>query len=274
REKTAFGTGRCRLVFEYLPVDAYIAVSGYYERLMRRFGAQPIHRVYLGVDTVKFRSAPRAEARLRHNLSDEDFVVTCLARLKPRKGILDLVQATARAVDRLPSLRLIIAGTTSSASSAYAQEIQDEVRKLRLTGTVRLVNDLRHDGVPSLLQASDVAVQPSYTEGLGLAVIEAMSCGIPVIATRATGLSEIVKDGENGLQVEVGNRGELARAITRMATDPRLRARLSSSGRKAVEKWFSLDRMVNETSSIYQTVIDDAKQYKRVRVPRNGGLLE
>ena len=260
REDGPFGAGRCRLIFGHLPIDAFIAVSRHYETIMHDFGAAPIHRIYLGVDTHKFSDGYQERTRDALGLSRDAFVVVCLARLKARKGILELLHAVAVAAQQIPKLHLVLAGTTSSGSSDYAAEVAEEIALLNLSNFVTIIQDLSHDEVPPLLRSSDVAVQPSHSEGLGLATIEAMACGVPVVVSRASGLTEVVEHGVSGLQVQVGDTSELTKAIIRIAHDPRLRSRLTAAAQETVDTHFSLDRMVAETEALYLSLLNSSEQ--------------
>jgi glycosyltransferase involved in cell wall biosynthesis len=105
--------------------------------------------------------------------------------------------------------------------------------------------------------AADVLVLPSVldsrndTEGLGVVLLEAMSYGVPVIASRIGGIPDIVGDGATGLLVPPGDAGALAAALERLAVDPSLRARLGSAGREHVRAQFSWDRIVARWEECY-----------------------
>jgi glycosyltransferase involved in cell wall biosynthesis len=99
--------------------------------------------------------------------------------------------------------------------------------------------------LPALFDAHDIYLFPSLYEPFSLTLIHALACGIPTIASRAGGNPEIVRDGESGLLFNKRNAAELARAITRLATDSTLRARLAVEGQKAGRQ-FTFERMAGE----------------------------
>ena len=104
-----------------------------------------------------------------------------------------------------------------------------------------------------LLAAADVAVLSSRDEGLGTTLLDAMAAGVPVVATAAGGVIEIVRDGVDGLLVAVGDGGALGAAIGRVLRDPALRRALSAAGRERVRQ-FSIDSTVEGTLAIYRTL--------------------
>jgi glycosyltransferase involved in cell wall biosynthesis len=111
-----------------------------------------------------------------------------------------------------------------------------------------------HEDVAAVLREVDVVVLPSLREGLGMAAIEALARGRPVIASRVGGLPEVVVDGKNGLLVEAGSAEELARAMVRLASDPVLYARLAAGAPETVRR-YSVDGMTQSVISCYKEVL-------------------
>lgn len=273
REHGPLGRGRGRLVFAGLPVDAHIAVSDYYQRVAYGLGARRVHRIDLGVDLRRFCPGDVAAARSRWGIGADEFVICCIARLKPRKGLLELLDAVAKIHAVMPGVRLLLAGTTSSGSREYAARLRAHVTALGLTGRVRLVQDCGHDQIAGLLHASDVYVQPSHAEGLGLAVVEAMACGVPVVATDTDGLREVVEPGTSGLMVPVGDSDRLADAVLRLGQDQPLRSLLVRAGLARAVNRFSLGRMVSQTEDLYRQVIAERAQPSTVERADAGWAL-
>ncbi|MEV6846555.1 glycosyltransferase family 4 protein [Actinoplanes sp. NPDC051411] len=254
RERGPAGAGRCRLVFEHLPVDAHIAVSAYYENVARNFGAVNLRRIDLGVDLSRFTPAAPGPARRRLGIGPDEIVLTCIARFKQRKGLLELIEATRLVADAVPQLRVLLVGTTSSGSQAYAASMRRRIGELDLTDRVQLIEDCGHDQIAGLLHASDVYVQPSHVEGLGMAALEAMACGVPVVASDTDGLREAVQPGISGLLAPVGEPAALADVIRRLLGDRHLRERLIAGGLARVQA-LTVERMVVRTEALYQSLI-------------------
>jgi glycosyltransferase involved in cell wall biosynthesis len=98
----------------------------------------------------------------------------------------------------------------------------------------------------------DVAVLPSLDEGLGLTLVEAMFCGVPVVGTDTGGISSLISNGESGLLVPPGDAGALAQAIERILTDPTYARRLAAAGRAYVRRHYDTDTLVQQVLDAYQ----------------------
>jgi len=245
---------------QVLPVDLVLCMSDFYAQEARRYGAPKVERVYLGVDTAKFHPVRVAE--------DSDNVrVVCLARFKPRKGLDVLVRAAAIVLRENPRVDFTIAGSTSSASTNYAQELREMIDRLEVCDSVRIREDVTLDMVPDLLRSSHIAVQPSFGEGLGLAALEALSTGLPIVASRTTGLTEFIRDAENGLLVAPGDVAGLAAAITRLVTDQNLRAQLGAEGRRTVTEGFDSETMLKQTEALYEGLVRDRLPARQAPTP-------
>ena len=124
---------------------------------------------------------------------------------------------------------------------------------LNLHGMVTFLG--ARDDVPTLLDAADVYVQPSLSEGLGLAVLEAMAAGLPVIATRTGGLPEVVADNQTGLLVPPGDAPALANALQYLLDNVNRRDKMGKAGRARAVSCFSIARMVSETQEVYRVAL-------------------
>jgi glycosyltransferase involved in cell wall biosynthesis len=115
----------------------------------------------------------------------------------------------------------------------------------------------RVDNVDEYLMAGDIFVLPSITEGLSNALLEAMSYGLPCVATKVSGNIDIIDHGENGFLVEVNDAQELANAITILAWDRELRERLGKEGRSTIEARYSMDKVANSYKKLYRELLDN-----------------
>jgi glycosyltransferase involved in cell wall biosynthesis len=107
-----------------------------------------------------------------------------------------------------------------------------------------------------MLQIADIFALPSQTrEGLGLAVIEAMATGLPVIGTDVGGIPELIRDGENGLLVPSGNPEKLADAIRKLSDDQILRSSMGERGRQIYENKFTLTKMIQQIEHLYDELL-------------------
>ena len=163
------------------------------------------------------------------------------------KGVFGLAQAFARVADELPQLRLIYAGTGSG-----VEETRRLIEQFRLGDRVKFTGWLQAERKRATLAGATIFVLPSFVEGMPMALLEAMSYGLPVIATPVGGVPEIVTHEHDGLLVPAGDVGALAAAIARLTNEPELRQRLGRAARDTVAKRFSLDSAVERLLGIYR----------------------
>jgi glycosyltransferase involved in cell wall biosynthesis len=173
---------------------------------------------------------------------DQDAVA--VQRLDPRKGVPDLVEAFAL----LPEATLAIAG-----KGPMRAALEERVERLSLRGRVRLLGE-RHD-VEALLRRSRVFVHASYEEGMPNAVLEAMACALPVVATRVAGSSEAVADGETGTLVPPRDPAALAAAVARYLGDAQLARRHGEAGRARAVAQFSYPSQAERYLELYRELL-------------------
>jgi glycosyltransferase involved in cell wall biosynthesis len=187
-----------------------------------------------GVDLSRFRRDDliRAEVRSELDIATTDVVVLFVGRLVREKGVLDLAEAAG--VADVPGLVYLIAGDAlPSDRDPVTSELGRNPAVLALGGRWRQLG-YRSD-VERILNCADLLVLPSYREGLPRSVIEAMACGIPVVASDIPACRELVEPGETGLLVPVGEPAVLAAAIRQLASDPARRAAMGLAARRQAE---------------------------------------
>jgi len=228
-----------------------IAISHHVRRFLEelRF-ADPakIRVIPYGIDSSGWllSSRERAVARAGHALDGEDVAVGIASRLVPEKGHAVLLAAAAKAVREAPRLRVLIAG-----EGPLRGEL--ERRAGRLPGLdarfLGFVGDVR-----SFMNVCDVFVfptLPAFGEGFGLAALEAMAAGRPVVASAVPPVTEVVEDAETGILIEPGSVDALARALVRLGTAPELRQRMGASARRRAREAFAAEAMVRRTLDAY-----------------------
>lgn len=196
-----------------------------------------------GVDIGRFGGGNRDAARRELGIRPGTFAIGTVARLDPVKDQAGLVAAFARIVED-PRVLLVIAG-----DGPCRAEIARAVADLGLEERVRLLGE-RAD-VPSVLSAFDVFVLPSLGEGISNTILEAMSTGLPVVATRVGGNPELVVKGSTGLLVPPGDRAALAGALKSYLDNPALAMEHGQAGQARARAHFSIDRMVAAYHGLY-----------------------
>jgi len=207
--------------------------------------------IHSAVDADSLHPARGRDAtRADFGVSPGTICLLSVAALVPRKGIDVLLSSVARLRNTGFKPVLWIAGDGPERARlvrlAKREDIADQVLFLG-----------RRDDTADLLVASDIFVLPSRHEGLGVAALEAMALGRPVVASRVGGLAEAVDDGRSGLLVEPGDPEALGDAVARLLEDPRLRAQLGAEGPRRIRQSFSPDRMVRGYQKLYDDVINE-----------------
>ena len=228
-------------------VDAVIAISEGVRAALIRAGvrAERIRVVPSGIDARALAAPPAARAAVRREwgLGDDEVAVVALGALEVRKGHAVLLAAAAGLASAAPRLRYVFCGEGRQAKALAGAAAA-------LDGAARLVG-FRRD-VAACLAAADIVALPSLQEGLGVAALEAMAAGRPVVASRVGGLAEAVVHEETGLLVPPGDPTALAAALARLARDPDLRARLGAAGHARVLARYTATRMAEGTLACYE----------------------
>ncbi len=179
-----------------------VVVSDRHERgLLERLYGIPTERLHVipgGVDLDRFNPVSRADARKELGLNGEH-VLLFVGRLDPLKGV-DLLLQGAALLEERRNVRIIIVGGDLE-SDPEVPRLAEMAAQLGMADRVRFEGAVPQERLPSYYSAADLLVAPSYYESFGLTVLEAMACGIPVVAARAGGLRGLVRDGETGYLV-------------------------------------------------------------------------
>lgn len=178
----------------------------------------------MGYDDALFVAGDRAAARMKLGLSAEHRYAVLVGNLIERKGVATLIEAASIAKAQHGALRWIVVGGGAAAPwrAAAARAGVEEL--------VTFPGPARPEDVPVWLAAADVAVVPSLREPLGVAALEALACGTPVVASRTGGLAEIITVEKTGLLVPPGDAEALAEAVGRLLQNEPLRIQLSEAG--------------------------------------------
>jgi N-acetyl-alpha-D-glucosaminyl L-malate synthase BshA len=194
------------------------------------------------VDTQRFCPA-------RHEIAPAERVLVHVSNFRPLKRVDDVVRVFARVRGEVPA-RLHLVG-----DGPERPRVEALVHFLDLASDVTFFGE-RAD-VVKILQGSDVFLLPSETESFGLGALEAMACGVPVVASNVGGLPEVVWDGESGFLAPVGNVEEMAKHVRCLLTDVDLHARMSRAARSRAEAHFQLEPAVDRYQAAYRRIVGD-----------------
>lgn len=195
-----------------------------------------------GVNTVDY--APHPE-------SGDVPIVVLPARLLWDKGVGEFVEAATQLKKRSVSARFVLVGEPDRQNPASVSERQ--LATWQKEGFVEWWG--RREDMPHVLTQSHIVCLPSYREGLPKSLLEAASCGRPIVTTDVPGCREIVRDGDNGLLVEARNATALADALVKLLTDQRLRQQMGQRGRERVLNEFSQELVIARFLALYHEIL-------------------
>ncbi|MCB0310599.1 MAG: N-acetyl-alpha-D-glucosaminyl L-malate synthase BshA [Bdellovibrionales bacterium] len=178
-------------------------------------------------------------------------VLVHVSNFRPVKRTEDVVRVFAKTRESIPC-HLVLIGDGPDRSRC-----EELVRELGLEHQVCFFG--KHNAIVDVLQASSIFLLPSKNESFGLAALEAMSCGLPVVASRAEGIPEAVVHGETGFLSEVADIDSMAKDCVRLLSDPDLYARMSRAARKHANESFSRDPIVERYERYYYQILDGPK---------------
>ena len=200
--------------------------------------------VHNGVDTDRFtESAP----------GDLPMLVGTVGHLAPIKGQDVFVRAAALIRKRRNDVQFIVVGEDKSPEMRCRKSLESLITELGLNGIIEMTG--WRDDMPSLLSSLTLFVSAARSEPFGLNIVEAMSAGLPIVATASEGASEIIDDGLNGKLVPVDDPEALAQAINDLLDDPVARTKLGRNAMVAAREHFSLARMAADTEKVYREVL-------------------
>jgi glycosyltransferase involved in cell wall biosynthesis len=228
-----------------LLADAVVAVSPSAANQLEERGLPRVTWIYNGIDPVVERS--REEVRREFGVEDAELLVT-VGRYSAEKNQALLLGAIAELAPRRPRLRALLVG-----EGPLRKELQARIEELGLAEAVQLTGP-RADAV-DIVAAADVFALTSSSEALGIALLEAMSVGCPVVATEVGGVPDFVRDGETGLLVADGDAAGLAEAIERLLDDATLREKLVREGQALVRNTFGKETMVERYLAVYNSAV-------------------
>ena len=226
--------------------DVLIAVSRAGQAGLESVGGarRPIRVIPYSVEPITASTRPVRR--------DGEFVVTCVARLSPQKRHTDLIDALGRVCSVVPGARLVLAG-----DGPLRGELEARSRRLGLEAHVSFLGPVTRSELPGLFARTDVVALASLWEGLPVALIEALSAGLPIVASDAGGNPELVHHGENGLIVPAGDVEALAGALLQLADDPARRQRMGAASADRFRRGeFERASVVEQHLEVYRLAVE------------------
>jgi glycosyltransferase involved in cell wall biosynthesis len=239
--------------YDLADANLLLAVSHHIRDTLINTGipAARVLTVYSGLDlrNILVEASP-VGIRSKFGIPNEAPLLGSLASLFPRKGHEVMLKALPRVLRSFPDAHYFIIGT---GDANYEAGLRSQVKSLGLDGRVHFAGF--QDSVFGFLAAFTVYVHPVLMEGFGIAVLEAMAMGRPVVATTTGGLPEVVQHGETGILVSPGDDIALAEAIVTLLGDPERADSMGQAGRVRVRALFSEEAMMQQLGAAYESVL-------------------
>lgn len=242
---------RWLVALKYRLHDRVVAISEGIGRVLLAEGLPPekLRVVRSAVDVEDYaRGCAGSEARARLGVPADAMLIGVVAQLIPRKGHRFLIEAMQGLSESHPDLQARFFG-----QGPLAETLQRQIDAAGLGARIALAGF--RDDLPEILPCLDLVVHPALMEGLGVSLLQAASAGVPVVASRAGGIPEAVRDGENGVLVPPGDVAALRAAIAALAADPERRRALGAGGRALMAREFSIDAMVEGNLAVYRELL-------------------
>ena len=234
--------------------DAFIAVAKPHGQFLADFEKFPVNKIVVipnGVDTHRFQpnSSARTEVRNELGLTPDTPLIGIVAALRPEKNHTLFLNAASIILAKVPKAHFVIVGEGSERSL-----IENTTAELKITKSVSMLGT-RSD-TPRLLAAMDVFALTSHNEASPVSILEALSCGVPVVSTRVGSVAESVHDQWNGFTVDPGDMNAVAERIKYLLWNKSTSEMMGSNGREHVQSNGSLETMVRMYEHLIHSIFD------------------
>jgi len=224
-----------------------VAVSEAGCEFLRHLGNKEPLKIFNGIDTKFFSPASQTAGRDRLNLKKEDLIITFVGRLIFAKGVQDLIMAFQPLAEEFPILRLLIVG-----DGPFRQNLQRQASELALGEKIQFVGEKNKSEIRGILSASDIFVNPSYSEGLPTSVLEAAAMGLAIVATDVGGTAEIIEHQKNGLLIPAHRPDLLKKNLSELLKNLSLRQLFQKNARATVIQKFNWDKIAQQYLGLFK----------------------
>jgi glycosyltransferase involved in cell wall biosynthesis len=228
-----------------------ITISGALGRWLvrvERLPTEKIRVVHYAIDANQFCDGISSSHDRLANIATP--IVGTVSRLIHQKGVHILIQAFADCLRRHGDCSLIIVG-----DGPVRSKLERQASNLDISGRVHFLGYVAHPELSSVIREFDVFALPTFGEGFGLVLLEAMCCGKPIVASEVMSIPEIVLDGKTGILVPPNDMSSLSDALLKLIQDERLGQQFGTAGRERVEQKFTVERMVQGTIEVYEDML-------------------
>jgi glycosyltransferase involved in cell wall biosynthesis len=241
-----------------IKISGIIAVSDEVRSaIIKRIGAvhSKIYTIYNGVDVSQYaHSIDSALVKMDLGFNKNSIIISTVASLDTQKGHKYLIDAASVIVSRYPDINFCFIG-----DGPLKDELQTQVRSLNLSKNIHFLGN--RTKIDEILGASDFFVLPSLWEGLSIALLEAMAAAKPIVATSVSGTQLVMIPNKTGIIVKPRDSSQLANAIIKLISNPKLATNMGSSARKRVIDAFSAQEQAKNHMALYCRLIDKANNH-------------
>ena len=235
--------------------DALVATSPQAASYLERPATVVMH----GVDTTVFAPAPdRAAARRALGLAEDATILGCFGRIRAQKGVDLLVEAALRLLPDRPGVQIVFTGRITEDNRAFHADLVARLTAAGLADRVRFLGEVPWADVVRLYQVLDLFVAPARWEGFGLTPLEAMACGVPVVAARVGAFEALIAEGVTGSLVPADNAEALTEAIRVWVDAPARRATAGTAARAHVVRNHSIEGEARALVGVYRALLGPA----------------
>jgi mannosyltransferase len=232
-------------------MDAIIATSDISASFLKREATVIPH----GVDTDRYAPpADRAAAFVEAGLPGR-YAIGCFGRVRVQKGTDVFVDAMCRLLPRYPDFCAVIVGAITADQTAFANELKKRIEAAGLSSRIVMTGELPIEDLPRWYRRLTIYAFTSRNEGFGLTLLEAMSSGAALVASRAGAAELVVEDGVTGILTPPGDVDALVAALEPLLRDPAAAAAMGARARQHVVEKFSLDTEANKIAEVYRALV-------------------
>ncbi len=242
---------RYRFAYNILATNIIANSQATKRTLLRRapwLNPDRVEVIYNGIDPSRFNTPTGRDLRREWGIDDATPLLGFVGQLDERKGIGVLLTAFRDIMQAIPTARLVMVGR-----GPLQEMVESEIKMFGWQDAIVLPGF--EDDIASVMQAIDVLLLPSYWEGFGIVLIEAMAAGKPAISTLTSSMPEIVADGETGFLIEPGDAEALAQRSVELLKDGALRKQFGAAAQERVREMFTLDNMISRLEKYFAAQI-------------------
>ena len=233
-------------------MDAVVATSRKSASYLRRSSRVIGH----GIDTGMFHPPPDRRAHRRSLGLSENVTIGCYGRIRRQKGTDVFVDAMLAVLPRHVEVTALVMGRAAHKHGRFLQDLREKVARAGLQDRMLFLPEVPVEEMPRWYQALDLLVAPQRWEGFGLTPLEAMACGVPVVATTVGAFDELVVEGETGRLIPPGDTEQMRAAVDAAIASPATLRQWSAAARRHVEERFRIEDEAAALNALYRELLD------------------